>query len=161
MIGVHLPRATFDRMLKQENELRAAAKASPAGTHYIVRRKNVLIEEVLNHWLQIQRKQNVPVNSKMIKNVCTVLVELQDDSDETVPEKRYQITDCQLHGEAGSVNLGAIEPELANVRQLCAQYTPDNIFNCDETDFYLSELDNKPYTTPGSKSGAKASRSYK
>ncbi|KAF9177376.1 hypothetical protein BGZ51_008819, partial [Haplosporangium sp. Z 767] len=84
MIGVHLPRATVDRMLKREDELHAAANASPTGTHYIARRKNVLIEKVLNQWLHIQRKQNVSVNNKMIKNVCTVLVELQDDSDETV-----------------------------------------------------------------------------
>jgi len=65
---------------------------------------------------------------------------------------------CQLHGEAGEVDLEAIEPELIEIRQLCAQYTPDNIFNCDETGMYVKELDTKSYTTSLSTSGAKAIR---
>lgn len=51
-----------------------------------------------------------------------------------------------------------IEPELIEIRQLCTQYTPDNIFNCDETGMYVKELDTKSYTTPLSTSGAKAIR---
>jgi hypothetical protein len=55
----------------------------------------------------------------------------------------------------------AIEPELVAIRQLCAQYckyTPDNIFNCDETGIYVKELDTKSYTTALSTTGAKAIR---
>ncbi|KAG0360632.1 Tigger transposable element-derived protein 6 [Gamsiella multidivaricata] len=138
MVGVNLLEGSLGRMLEREDKLRAAARTYPTGAHYIVDYKNLMIEEVLYRWLQDQRKQNVPVNGKMIKKACTGLVDLQD--------------------EAGSVDLEAIEPKLTDVRQLCAQYTPDNIFNCDEIGFYLQELDGKFYTTLGSKSGAKANR---
>jgi hypothetical protein len=52
----------------------------------------------------------------------------------------------------------AIEPELVEIPQLCAQYTPDNIFNCDETGMYVKELDTKSYTASLSTSGVKAIR---
>ncbi|OAQ22274.1 hypothetical protein K457DRAFT_45895, partial [Linnemannia elongata AG-77] len=51
-------------------------------------------------------------------------------------KKRHRIAYCQLRGEAGSVDLEAIEPELAEIRQLCAMYDPENIYNCDETGLY-------------------------
>ncbi|KAG0352441.1 hypothetical protein BGZ54_002784 [Gamsiella multidivaricata] len=86
MIGTSLPERTFRRMLKREDEIRAAAKVSPVGAYYIVNRKNILIEEVLYQWLQVQRKQNILVNGKMIKNAGMILVDLQDDSGHTVPE---------------------------------------------------------------------------
>ena len=138
-----------------------------------------MIEQVLLYWLHEQRKKNVPVTGKMLKEAahfaCMVLCDLKDDSDSTVSEaplsfsawwfdslrKQHRISYCQLHGEAGSVDLEAIEPELVEIRQLCAQYTPDTIFNCDETGMYVKELDTKSYTTPLSKSGAKALRDCK
>ena len=103
---------------------------------------------------------------------CTVLCDLRDKSDSTRSKaplsfsawwldkfrKQYHISHCRLQGEAGEVDLEAIEPELIEIRQLCAQYTPDNIFNCDETGMYVKELDTKSYTTPLSTSGAKAIR---
>ena len=176
MIGFDLPGSTLGDMIKREVAIRAAAKKYPLNAHYIVNRKHVLIEDVLYRWLQEQREENIPVNGKMIKHAAdityTVLCDHHDDSGYTVSEvqpsfsvswfdafkKRYRISYCQLHGEAGSVDLQAIEPELVKIRQICAQYTPDNIFNCDETGFYLQELDSKSYTIPQSKSGVKASR---
>ena len=106
------------------------------------------------------------------KTTYTILADqkypFDSDSDDTLPsfsaswfdgfKKRHNITYCQLRGEAASVDLEAIEPELVQIRQLCAQYTPDNIYNCDETGFYLKELDQKSYTTQLSESGVKANR---
>lgn len=135
-----------------------------------------MIERVLLYWLRDQRKKNVPVTGKLMKEAghfaCMVLCDLKDDSGNTVSEapmsfsawwfdsfkKQHRISYCQLHGEAGSVDLDAIEPELDKIRRICAQYTPDNIFNCDETGMYVKELDTKSYATPLSKSGAKAFR---
>jgi hypothetical protein len=58
-------------------------------------------------------------------------------------KKHHRIAYCQLRGEAGSVDLEEIEPELAEIRQLCAMYDPENIYNCDETGLYLRELNSK------------------
>ncbi|KAG0357900.1 hypothetical protein BGZ54_000138 [Gamsiella multidivaricata] len=88
-IGVYLPKHSLEGMLKREDKIRAAAKTYPTGAHYIVDRKNrksAMIEDVLYRWLQDQRKQNVPVSDKMVKKACTILVDLQDNSGDTVSE---------------------------------------------------------------------------
>jgi hypothetical protein len=131
------------------------------------------------HWLHDQRRKSVPISGGLLKNAghfaCTVLCDLRNESDSTRSKKplsftawwlnkfkrQYHISLCQLRGEAGEVDLEAIEPELVKIRQLCAQYTPDNIFNCDETGMYVKELDTKSYTTALSTSGAKAIRDYR
>ena len=137
------------------------------------------MEWVLYRWLQDQRKKNVPVAGKLMRNAahfaCTVLCDIRNKSNDgqsQVPlsfsawwldkfRKRYNISYCRLQGESGSVDQGAIETQLIEIRNLCAQYTPDTIFNCDETGMYLMELDTKSYTTPLSKAGAKAFRNCK
>ncbi|KAF9079857.1 hypothetical protein BGX29_005886, partial [Mortierella sp. GBA35] len=59
-LGINLPKSTFELMLKREDELRAAAKTLPDDAHYIVKRKGLVIEQVLLYWLHEQRKKNVP-----------------------------------------------------------------------------------------------------
>jgi len=177
MIGCHLPKTTLCRWLAEEEVIRKAAKDRPPGTCYIVNRKYVQVEEVLYRWINSQREQCTPVNGKMIKEAAhvtyTILGDLYDPSGATESDsppsfsaswfngfkKRYQIAYCQLHGEAGSVDMEAIEPELVEIRNLCSQYSPENIYNCDETGIYLKELDTKSYTVLKSNSGAKAIRS--
>lgn len=56
------------------------------------------------------------------------------------------------------MDLEAIEPEMAEIRELCENYDVDDIFNCDETGMYLKELSSMSYTVVGDKSGAKADR---
>lgn len=175
LIGGHLPASTLCRMLKEEDKLRAGAKALPDGAHYIVNRKLVVLEQVVCRWLEDQRKQNTPVNGKMIKKAAAVTYIILEechaphiDRPFTMPsfsaswfdafKKRYRITYCQLHGEAGSVDLEAIEPELVEIRDFASLFHPKDILNCDETGFYLKELDDKSYTTD-SVSGCKPNRS--
>ncbi|KAG0248500.1 hypothetical protein BGZ95_008026, partial [Linnemannia exigua] len=113
--------------------IRSAAKALPEGAHYIVKWKDTMLEQVMLCWLHDQRKKNVPVSGKLMKDAghfaCTGLCDLRDESDGSrfkAPlsfsawwldkfRKRYHISRCQLHGEAG-VDLEAIEPELMAIR---------------------------------------------
>ncbi|KAF9079350.1 hypothetical protein BGX23_004324, partial [Mortierella sp. AD031] len=89
-LGIKLSHRTCYNMLKREDELRDAAKTLPEGAHYIVKRKGLMIEQVLLYWLHDQRKKNVPVTGKMLKEAahfaCTVLCDLKDDSGNTVSE---------------------------------------------------------------------------
>ncbi|KAI1285624.1 hypothetical protein EDD11_000792, partial [Mortierella claussenii] len=86
LIGCHLPSSTLCRMLKEEDKLRAASKVLPEGAYYIVNRKNVMLEQVLYRWLDEQRKQNIPVNGKMIKQAAvvtyTILADYHDPDDD-------------------------------------------------------------------------------
>ncbi|KAF9117465.1 hypothetical protein BGX30_005433, partial [Mortierella sp. GBA39] len=121
-------------------------KALPKGAHYIVGQKDIVLGQVLFHWLHDQRKKSVPVSGRLMKNAshfaCTVLADLRNGSEDTESKaplsfsawwlddlkKRYHISHCRLYGEAGGVDLEAIEPELIDIRQLCT-HTPLAIFS--------------------------------
>jgi hypothetical protein len=140
----------------------------------MVKRKNEQLEAVQVKWMDNRRIECLPVSGKMFHATAeatyTVLQDCFEDKDGSgigTPmsfstswfdafKKRHRIVYCQLRGEAGSVDLDMIEPELAKIRQLCAKNDPENIYNCDETGLYLRELNSKSYTTTGNIAGAKA-----
>ncbi|KAF9101672.1 CENPB DNA-binding domain-containing protein 1 [Mortierella sp. AM989] len=175
-IGVVLSKSSLEYMLKREDKMCVAAKMCPTKAHCIINRKNAMLEEGSS---TIGYKINEKEDFLMIKQAAnvtyTVLCNIRDDSGNTISEahpsfsaswfdafkKRYHISYCQLHGEAGSIDLEAIEPELVDIRRHCAQSTPDTILNCDETGFYLKELDTRSYTITCSKSSAKAFKDCK
>lgn len=55
--------------------------------------------------------------------------------------------------------MDTIEPELRDIRKVCANYQPDDIYNCDETGVYLKELVTRSYTVPEDTAGTKPNRS--
>jgi len=175
-MGIDIAHSTVYDFIRKEETIRKLADQLPLDAKYMTNRKNRMVEEVLYLWLQNQRSRQIPVNGKMIMEAAqvtyTVLVdeyEKSDTRDAVAPsfsaswfnafKKRYQISYSQLHGEAGGVDLVAIEPELRDIRAVCANYSPDDIFNCDETGVYLKELVTKSYTVPEKTSGSKPNRS--
>jgi hypothetical protein len=48
----------------------------------------------------------------------------------------YKIREHRRHGEAGSVNLEAVEAECMRCQQLLARYAPCDWYNVDETSFF-------------------------
>ncbi|KAF9110515.1 hypothetical protein BGX27_006223 [Mortierella sp. AM989] len=101
-----------------------------------------------------QLRYNNLLNSARSGDMAAVLILPNQDLFE-IPMSRVSRT-LEKQGEAGPVELEAIEPGIVDIRQRCAQCT-----NCDETGFYLKELDTRSYTTPCSKSSAKAFRDCK
>ncbi|KAF9176502.1 hypothetical protein BGZ50_000526, partial [Haplosporangium sp. Z 11] len=61
---------------------------------------------------------------------------------------------CSLKGEAGSVDKDAIAERTDEIRNICSELDPDDIYNCDETGMYLKELSTRSYTTKELTSGA-------
>lgn len=178
MVGRDIPKSTLNDMIKLEDDLRMAENVLPDGAKYLVTRKHMELELVLLQWIESQRARNVPVSGKMIKKAAeityTVLADYQEQGDAAVSEiepsfaaswswfegfkQHHKITYCKLHGEAALVDLDAIEPELVTTREICKEYNPEDIYNCDETGMYLKELDTKSYTVIKSTAGAKAAR---
>jgi hypothetical protein len=72
--------------------------------------------------------------------------------------QEYNVAYCSLKGEAGSVDKDAIAERMNEIRNICADFEPDDIYNCDETDMYLKELSTHSYTTEEFMSGAKPER---
>ena len=51
------------------------------------------------------------------------------------------------HGKSGSVNLEACQARIEEVKETLATFPLENIYNCDETGFYLKALSNKTIDT--------------
>ena len=49
---------------------------------------------------------------------------------------RYGIKEIRRHGEAGSVDLAAVEKERARLAPILAEYSPEDTLNFDETGLY-------------------------
>lgn len=62
---------------------------------------------------------------------------------------RHNLRSKRLHGQAGSVDDAAIADQLRKVREMIAQYDPENIINCDETALQYRMLPRSTYTAPG------------
>ena len=68
-------------------------------------------------------------------------------------KKRHKIKEYVLHGEAGSAAIDCPEmvTQMADIRLLCKQYHPRDIFNMDETGLYWKRTPNRTLATePGS-----------
>lgn len=174
-IGIDLAKQTLGEWFKKGDYFRKTALQLPDTAFYFTQNKNIAVETVGVQWLEEQKRRNISVSAKMIKDAAkltyTVLqdwFEIEKGGIEVNPsfcvswfdgfKKRHNITYCQLRGEAGSVDMDAIKPELDEITQICSEYRPNNIYNCDETGPYLKELNSKSYTVGGDNVGGKASR---
>ena len=64
---------------------------------------------------------------------------------------RNGMSSIVLHGEAGSVDDGAIAEGLDEIREACQEYKMENIFNVDETGIFYKLLPNRTYLSAGEK----------
>ncbi|KAF9143152.1 hypothetical protein BGX30_001180 [Mortierella sp. GBA39] len=65
---------------------------------------------------------------------------------------------CSLRGEVGSVDRDAIAERMNEIRNICVDFEPDDIYNCNETGMYLKELSTHSYTMEEFMSGSKLKR---
>lgn len=63
-----------------------------------------------------------------------------------------------LHGEAGSVDIEAVQPQISELRELINKYDLDHVYNMDETGLFYKVLPNRSYVK---KSESKTSRGTK
>ncbi|KAF9272540.1 hypothetical protein BGZ88_004653 [Linnemannia elongata] len=71
--------------------------------------------------------------------------------------QEYGVAYCSLRG-AESVNKNAIAERMNEIRNICSDFAPDDIYNCRETGMYLKELSIHSYTTEELASDAKPNR---
>jgi len=57
--------------------------------------------------------------------------------------KRHNISFKAVSGEAGSVDMDVVEDWQGKLGDLCKDYAPEDIFNCDETGLYFRALPEK------------------
>jgi DDE superfamily endonuclease/Tc5 transposase DNA-binding domain len=74
-------------------------------------------------------------------------------------KRRHKIKEYVHHGEAGSAPIDSPEivAKMENIRNICAQYHPRDIFNMDETGLYWKRIPDRSLATE-SQSGIKKSK---
>lgn len=134
-----------------------------------------LIDQAVYDWLIEVRKDSGIISGRQLQAAAeTIFHVLVDD---IAPEsmslgrtmsftaswlsrmkEEYCVASFNLKGEAGAVDMQAIEPRMAEIRKICSEYNPEDIYNCDETGMYLLEVPARSYSIPELKRGAKATR---
>ena len=141
--------ATLSRKLKPQMraELEACVSETPSALSskrpHIVTRPDV--EKALFLWVKHMEEKGESVNGPML------IAKRQKFEDcFNVPEnerlcgeswvssfcRTYKIKEYRQHGEAGSVDLAAVEAERLRVQGILKQYKPCDSFNFDETSFF-------------------------
>ncbi|KAF9114130.1 hypothetical protein BGW39_003484, partial [Mortierella sp. 14UC] len=110
-----------------------------------------ILDKTVFEWLREVRKNNGVVSGLQLQaSAGSVLHILLDDilAFDDIPTGRtisftaawrsrmtreYSIAYCNLKGEAGSVDKDAIAGRMDELRNICSDYEPDDIYNCDET----------------------------
>ncbi|KIJ39132.1 hypothetical protein M422DRAFT_258011 [Sphaerobolus stellatus SS14] len=103
------------------------------------------VERALALWVHHMEEKGETVNGPMLAEKCGrfeeafgVLKEERLTGDRWVPSfcRAYNIKERRRHGEAGSVDLVAVEAECIHVRAILARYPPENIYNFNETSLF-------------------------
>uniref|UniRef100_H3B962 HTH CENPB-type domain-containing protein n=1 Tax=Latimeria chalumnae TaxID=7897 RepID=H3B962_LATCH len=104
--------------------------------------KHPEMEDALFMWFTEVRGRGAAVNDKMLLEKGCVLGERLSVQDFAYSKgwlanfKSRQGINHHLHGEAASADMTAIVAGHAELQQTLADYSPDNIYNFDETDLF-------------------------
>ena len=139
--------ATLSRKLKNRTELEARVDTNPNALSSkwprIVTRPDV--ERALFLWHKHMEEKGEIVNGPMFvakREWFEMLFDVPENErligSGWVPSfcKAYKIKERRRHGEAGSVDLDAVEVERTRVQGLLLQYAPKDRFNFDETSLF-------------------------
>ena len=117
------------------------------------------IEEALSFWVEKAIENNITISGELLAQKArdfAILLNVQDFKGSegwVVGFKRRHKIECYLkHGEAASAPLEALDDMRKNLQNILMNYSPDDIFNADETGLYWKMEPNRTLSTgPGKK----------
>jgi hypothetical protein len=139
--------STLSRKLRERPEMEARQNDNPNALSSkrprVVTRPDV--ERAIILWIRHMENKGETVTGPMLREKRK---KFEDEFD--VPEKErlsgeawvqsfckaYKIREHRRHGEAGSVDSGAVEAERERCRRILAKYAPRDRWNFDETSFF-------------------------
>ncbi|UYV69592.1 hypothetical protein LAZ67_6004037 [Cordylochernes scorpioides] len=125
------------------------------------------IEEALFRWIRQANAMKLAINGNILKEKAILLaLKVGQDNFETSNgwlekfKARRNIAFKRLHGEAGSVDANSVATWKGEIiPSLLAKYSPQDIFNADETGLFYKLLPNQTMTIRGEKcEGGKKSK---
>ncbi|KIJ52173.1 hypothetical protein M422DRAFT_243772 [Sphaerobolus stellatus SS14] len=141
------PGMSQDEILKNREELEARADETPnalsSKRRCIVTRPDV--KKALYLWVKQMEVKGETVSGPMLLTKCGRFENAFDVPEEerltgdgwlTPFCRAYKIKEQRRHGEAGSVDLAAVEAEQIRVRGILSKYPPKDTFNFDKTSFF-------------------------
>ena len=141
--------ATLSRKLKPQIRAELEARTSETPNAMSSKRPHVVtrpdVEKALFLWVKHMEEKGESVNGPMLIAKCQKFEDrfnvpqnerLCGESWVTPFCRTYKIKEYRQHGEAGSVDLAAVEAERLRVQGILAQYKPIDRFNFDETAFF-------------------------
>ena len=101
-----------------------------------------VLEEALVMWILQCQYRRVALSSELIKVKARKFAkDLGIDEDQCDFsngwlfrfQQRHKLRSFKLHGESGSANMAALEAALPDLQKAIAEYSPDDVYNMDET----------------------------
>jgi hypothetical protein len=156
----NIPCSTLSTILKNKDSLR--------GNHAIVNSKKKRqkdptmpeVDEALLQWFTAARAQSIPISGKVLKTMTEEMSQKKDPQSDwkcssgwlSRWKERHNVSYRSVCGENASVNQEVCTDWKENVLQpLLEKYSPDDVFNADETGLYWRLLPDKTHAVVGEK----------
>ena len=127
----------------------AYAELAPQDRH--IKRVRVIahpqLDTALANWVLQMQYQKLRIDTAIIQAKAVQFGRTLDIPDGTLQFsngwlqkfcKRHRFQEFRIHGESGDAQMQNIEEELQHIKHIIAQYTPDDIYNMDETGLFYN-----------------------
>ncbi|UYV61013.1 hypothetical protein LAZ67_1003100 [Cordylochernes scorpioides] len=165
----NIPRSTISTIFKNKFAIKSAFLKSNFSSTLKRDRDGEFpeIEEALFRWIRQANAMKLAINGNILKEKAILLaLKMGQDNFEASNgwlekfKARRNIAFKRLHGEAGSVDANSVATWKGGIiPSLLAKYSPQDIFNADETGLFYKLLPNQTMTIRGEKcEGGKKSK---
>jgi transposase-like protein len=108
-------------------------------------------------WFLYMRERNSPVEGPMLQEKARLVAQHINPAISFSGSqgwltnfcKKYQLVSNALSGESRSVPMQLVHDWIDNLNETTQGYTPDCIYNCDETGIFFRSLPDRSYVSPG------------
>jgi DNA-binding Lrp family transcriptional regulator len=160
--------STLNSIIKNREKIESSAREGVSNCRKRVRGgKFCDLEDVLLKWFKQARSSNVPLDGVLVREKASYLADKMGISDFKASngwvegfKKRHGIVYRCIRGEAASVDTNVLETwKDVTLPSIIKNYSPDDVFNADETGLFFNLLPDKSLVFRGEKChGAKRSK---
>ncbi|XP_064479058.1 tigger transposable element-derived protein 4-like [Ornithodoros turicata] len=152
-----ISKQTVSDYIKHHVKIEAAAgKVSTSQMKNFSQGSHPALEKALHMWLSATIAKRVPVSGDLLKQKAETLALRMDIHDFKFSDgwlrnfkKRYDLAFKKMCGESGAVDMTIVENYSDRLQSLLQQYSPDDIFNCDETGLFYKMMPDKTLAFSG------------
>lgn len=151
-----VPLSTLCRILKESDKIKQECSE---GHGKIKRNRNSEypnLEQCLVEWLKQCQSKNVPVNGPILKEKAEEFARKLTIGGFCASngwldgfKKRNDLIFKKISGESGAVDINACSQWINDLPALLGDYSPNDIFNADETGLFFKCLPDKTFTFKG------------